>query len=89
MAVTSEINIMVAIPGVASFAPNENYNFDKFICDEINDSYICPQQQILTTMAILIKKINAEIITRLIITKHLPAQHALPWPCAPKIKKAA
>ncbi len=49
MAVTSGINIMVAIPGVASFAPDENYNFDKFIYDEINDSYTCPQQQILTT----------------------------------------
>ena len=31
MAVNSGINIMVAIPGVASFAPDENYNFDKFI----------------------------------------------------------
>jgi transposase len=49
MAITSGINIMVAIPGVASFAPDENYNFDKFIYDEINDSYTCPQQQILTT----------------------------------------
>ncbi len=49
MAVTSGINIMVAIPGVASFAPDENYNFDRFIYDEINDSYTCPQHQVLTT----------------------------------------
>ena len=39
---------MVAIPGVASFAPDENYNFDKFIYDQINDSYTCPQHQVLT-----------------------------------------
>lgn len=49
MAVTSGINIMVAIPGVASFVPDENYNFDRFIYDEINDSYTCPQHQVLTT----------------------------------------
>jgi len=49
MAITSGINIMVAIPGVASFAPDENYNFDRFIYDESNDSYTCPQHQVLTT----------------------------------------
>jgi len=49
MAVCSGINIMVAIPGVASFAPDENYNFDKFVYDEISDTYTCPQNQILTT----------------------------------------
>lgn len=40
---------MVAIPEVASFAQDEDYNFDKFIYDEINDSYTCPQHQVLTT----------------------------------------
>ena len=44
-----DINIMAAIPGVASFAPNENYNFDKFIYNSSSDTYTCPQQQILTT----------------------------------------
>jgi hypothetical protein len=48
-AVEMDINIMVAIPGVASFAPEENYNFDKFIYDNTSDTYTCPQQQILTT----------------------------------------
>jgi hypothetical protein len=48
-AVEMDINIMVAIPGVASFAPDENYNFDKFIYDNNSDTYTCPQQQILTT----------------------------------------
>ncbi len=48
-AVEMDINIMVAIPGVASFAPDENYNFDKFIYHNNSDTYTCPQQQILTT----------------------------------------
>jgi hypothetical protein len=34
---------------VASFAPDENYNFDKFIYNEKVDTYTCPQQQTLTT----------------------------------------
>src|SRR5665811_23841 len=48
-AVTAGIDIMVAIPGIASVAPDENYNMSHFIYDEINDTYTCPQQQILTT----------------------------------------
>lgn len=49
MAVTSGIDIMVAVPGIASVAPDERYNMSHFIYDEINDTYTCPQQQILTT----------------------------------------
>ena len=49
MAVTSGINIMVAIPGIASVAPDANYNMSHFIYDEINDTYTCPQNKILTT----------------------------------------
>ena len=49
MAVTSGIEIMAAVPGVASVAPDERYNMSHFIYDEINDTYTCPQQQILTT----------------------------------------
>ena len=49
MAVTSGINIMVAIPGIASVAPDEKYNMSHFIYDEINDTYTCPQNQVLTT----------------------------------------
>ncbi len=44
-AVTSGIDIMVAIPGIASVAPDENYNMIHFIYDEINDTYTCPQGQ--------------------------------------------
>src|SRR5215216_5610287 len=43
------VELMVAIPGVASFAPDERYNFDRFIYDKNNDTYTCPQQKTLGT----------------------------------------
>lgn len=43
------VELMVAIPGVASFAPDERYNFDKFIYSDENDTYTCPQGNVLNT----------------------------------------
>lgn len=43
------VELMVAMPGVASFAPDERYNFDKFIYSDEKDTYTCPQQKVLTT----------------------------------------
>jgi transposase len=43
------VEVMVAIPGVASFAPDEGYNFDKFVYNEEEDSYTCPEGEVLTT----------------------------------------
>lgn len=43
------IEIMVAIPAVGAVAPDENYNFSRFKYDETNDTYTCPQQQLLTS----------------------------------------
>lgn len=48
-AVELDINIMVAIPGTSSNAPDENYNMDRFTYNESTDTYTCPQQQVLTT----------------------------------------
>ncbi|HMG83642.1 MAG TPA: IS1182 family transposase [Ferruginibacter sp.] len=48
-ALTSGIEIMVAIPAIASIAPDENYNMSHFKYDEINDTYTCPQNHILIT----------------------------------------
>lgn len=48
-AVELNVEIMVAIQGVAAFAPDENYNFSHFKYDETTDTYTCPQEQILTT----------------------------------------
>jgi len=43
------VDIMVAIPGVASFAPDERYNFEHFVYNPKQDTYSCPQQQTLFT----------------------------------------
>jgi transposase len=43
------IDVMVAIPSVAANAPNPDYNVENFDFDKINDSYTCPQGEILTT----------------------------------------
>ena len=43
------VELMVAIPGVASFAPDDRYNFDKFIYNASDDTYTCPQQETLIT----------------------------------------
>ena len=44
-----DIQIMVAIPDTTSNAPNEKYNMNHFIYDEYNDTYTCPQNEILHT----------------------------------------
>src|SRR5437773_442892 len=49
-AVELDINIMVAIPATSSNAPDENYNMDRFTYNELNDTYTCPQKQVLTTI---------------------------------------
>lgn len=43
------IDIMVAIPDVASHAPNVAYDVEHFKYDHIQDYYTCPQGQILST----------------------------------------
>jgi len=43
------IHIMVAIPEVASNAPNVNYNVANFKYDSQNDCYTCPQGEVLNT----------------------------------------
>jgi len=43
------VELMVAIPGVASFAPDDRYNFDKFIYNSGDDTYTCPQGKTLIT----------------------------------------
>ncbi|TFH40249.1 MAG: IS1182 family transposase [ANME-2 cluster archaeon] len=43
------IDTIVAIPGLASQAPNPAYNVENFIYNPEGDYYICPQNQHLTT----------------------------------------
>jgi transposase len=48
-AVDMGIEIMVAVPGSSSSAPDEHYNMNHFVYQENSDTYLCPQQQVLTT----------------------------------------
>ena len=43
------IDVMVAIPGIASQAPNPRYNVENFSYFEDGDYYVCPQSVKLTT----------------------------------------
>jgi transposase len=43
------VELMVAIPGVASFAPDVRYNVEHFAYDEVQDTYTCPQGEVLHT----------------------------------------
>lgn len=43
------INVMVAIPTVATNAPNPEYNVENFTFDKIKDCYTCPQGELMTT----------------------------------------
>jgi len=55
-AIELEVEILVAIPGVASFAPDDNYNFAHFKYDEKAHTYTCPKQQLLSTNGVWYQK---------------------------------
>ena len=44
-----DIEVMVAIPGLASQAPNPDYNVENFIYHPDGDYYVCPEDNELTT----------------------------------------
>jgi len=43
------IDVLLAIPRVASNAPNPLYNVSQFIYDKTNDNYLCPEGKHLET----------------------------------------
>lgn len=45
-----DIEVIVAIPGLASQAPNPDYNVENFTYDPDGDYYICPEGNELTTL---------------------------------------
>lgn len=59
------IHIMVAVPEVASNAPDTAYNVANFIYDKQNDSYTCPQAQVLTTNGSWYKKNRGKSFTQM------------------------
>jgi len=64
-AVDLGIHIMVAIPEVASNAPDTAYNVANFKYDKVNDTYTCPQAQVLTTNGSWYKKNRGKSFTQM------------------------
>ncbi len=58
------IETLVAIPDVASNAPDASYNVANFIYDEKNDTYTCPQYKTLSTNASWYKKNRGKSFTQ-------------------------
>jgi transposase len=54
------IETIVAIPGVpsSSQAPNPDYNFERFTYDQLNDTYTCPQGEVLRSNGTWYKEHN-------------------------------
>jgi hypothetical protein len=48
-AILMGVKPMVAVPGIASFAPDVAYNVEHFVYDPQQDTYTCPQNNVLTT----------------------------------------
>lgn len=80
-AIEAGINVMVAMQAVAAFAPNDAYNFDKFIYDEANDTYSCPQQQTLVTNGNWYQKSKQRYIY---FVKHYKTNKCLSCPALPQ-----
>ena len=64
-AVDLGIHIMVAIPEVASNAPDTAYNVANFKYDKVNDTYTCPQAQVLITNGSWYKKNRGKSFTQM------------------------
>ena len=71
------INIMVAIPDVASHAPDPAYDVEHFKYNEELDYYSCPAQQILNTNGKWYSKDNGKSTTQL---KHYKTKACLTCP---------
>ena len=44
-----DVEVMVAIPNVASHAPDHAYDLEHFVFDKLKDIYTCPQGKVLST----------------------------------------
>lgn len=71
------INIMVAIPEVASHAPDSAYDVEHFTYNQTTDSYTCPQGNILKTNGKWYKKDNGKSTTQV---KHYKTKDCLSCP---------
>lgn len=54
-----EIDVLVAIPKVASQAPNPDYNVENYEYDKATETYVCPQGELLTSTGKLHKSVRS------------------------------
>jgi len=81
-AIELEVNIMVAIPAVASHAPDHNYDIENFNYNQENDYYTCPEGERLQTNGNTYnKQHNAKNIIKV---KHYKTQACLTCPAFAK-----
>lgn len=59
------IEVLVAIPDVASHAPNTDFDVEHFGYDKQKDCYTCPANEMLTTNGNWYNKINGKSITKM------------------------
>lgn len=71
------IDIMVAIPDVASHAPDIAYDVANFIYNETTDNFTCPQGQILSTNGSWYKRDRGKSIT---MVKHYQTKACMDCP---------
>lgn len=72
-----DINIMVAIPDVASHAPNIAYDVEHFVYNHDKDHFVCPQGQILATNGSWYNRNRGKSITKV---KHYKTKECLTCP---------
>jgi len=59
------IDVMVAIPGVASHAPNLSFDVEHFNYNQNNDTYTCPANNVLTTNGVWYNKSRGKSYNRI------------------------
>lgn len=67
------VTVMVAIPGVASFAPDDRYNVEHFVYNRAADTYACPQGEVLHTNGRWYVKSDHGYVVKHYKTPHCPS----------------
>lgn len=82
IAIDMEVNIMVAIPAVASHAPDHNYDIKHFVYNQEKDEYTCPENQTLNTNGNKYNKHHSK--TNVVHVKHYKTSACLTCPAFAK-----
>ncbi|WP_293870981.1 IS1182 family transposase [Flavobacterium sp.] len=78
------IEVLVAIPDVASHAPNPDFDVEHFVYDKQSDTLTCPANQTLTNNGNWYNKVNGKSITKM---KHYKTSACLTCHLMPQCTK--